>query len=194
MTEAWLEELDLPTCLRLLAENFVGRIAVIADDYPIVLPVNYRLVASSEANWLAVRTRPGSVLDRGPLPVAFEIDAIDPAITKVGRCSCADTCSAWIPTQPTSRFDPEPWLVSDATPGSWSNRLRSPGAGCMPSSRSGRSTRAHTCDTRHRGVDERAHRGTATDASCRSSTTRITSPSIVEPATIPERWKTFRIR
>ena len=78
MNEAWLEELDLETCLRLLAESSVGRIAVVADDFPIVLPVNYRLVESSEANWLAVRTRPGSVLDRAHVPVAFEIDAIDP--------------------------------------------------------------------------------------------------------------------
>ena len=59
MTEAWLEELDLPMCLRLLAENLVGRIAVVADDFPIVLPVNYR-VESNEANWLGP-SRPGSV-------------------------------------------------------------------------------------------------------------------------------------
>ena len=115
MNEAWLEELDLETCLRLLAENSVGRIAVVADDFPIVLPVNYRLVESSEANWLAVRTRPGSVLDRAPVPVAFEIDAIDPghhqgwSVLVRGHLQRVDPDAADF----RARFDPEPWLASE---------------------------------------------------------------------------------
>ena len=78
MTDAWLEDLARETCLSLLRENSVGRIAVVIDEFPIVLPVNYRLVETSGVTWVAVRTRPGNVLDRVPMPVAFEIDAIDP--------------------------------------------------------------------------------------------------------------------
>ena len=101
MTEAWLEVLDVETCKRLLRENAVGRIAVVADDFPIVLPVNYRVVESSDANW------PRCVLARAACSIAgrsrspSKSTPLIRAITRAGQCSSADTCSAWIPTRPT---------------------------------------------------------------------------------------------
>lgn len=112
---AWLEDLDLETCLELLRENAVGRIAVVVDDAPIVLPVNYRLVESSAATWVAVRTRPGNVLDRTPSLVAIEIDAIDPihhqgwSVLVRGMLQRVDPDAADF----RARFDSEPWLASD---------------------------------------------------------------------------------
>lgn len=76
--DAGLEELSLEVCLGLLRVTAVGRIAVIVDEFPIVLPVNYRLVETSGRTWLAVRARPGNVLDRASMHAAFEIDGIDP--------------------------------------------------------------------------------------------------------------------
>ena len=36
--ETWAEELDLDACLARLRSHAVGRLAVVTDDYPIVLP------------------------------------------------------------------------------------------------------------------------------------------------------------
>ena len=78
MSDAWLEQLPYEECLRRLREGTVGRIAVVADDFPIVLPVTYRLVETTGLTWIAVRTRPGNVIERASMNVAFEIDGIDP--------------------------------------------------------------------------------------------------------------------
>jgi nitroimidazol reductase NimA-like FMN-containing flavoprotein (pyridoxamine 5'-phosphate oxidase superfamily) len=77
MTDAWLEELSQDACLRLLREGTVGRIAVVADDSPIILPVNYRLVEPPSGPLVVVRTRPGNVIEQTTAKVAFEIDSID---------------------------------------------------------------------------------------------------------------------
>jgi nitroimidazol reductase NimA-like FMN-containing flavoprotein (pyridoxamine 5'-phosphate oxidase superfamily) len=76
--EAWLEELPYDECLDLLRQASIGRIAVVVDGFPVVLPVNYRLVETSGRTWVAIRTRPGNVLDQAS-HVAFETDIIDPA-------------------------------------------------------------------------------------------------------------------
>lgn len=57
--------------------------------------MNYRLVetAGREAGartWIALRTRPGNVVDRSPMNVAFEIGAVD-ARTHPGRRLRAET-------------------------------------------------------------------------------------------------------
>ena len=80
MTEASLETLLNEECLRLLRDNKIGRIAFLVDALPVVLPVNYRLVEShgiTPGTWIALRTRPGNVIDRASVIVAFEIDGID---------------------------------------------------------------------------------------------------------------------
>lgn len=76
---AHLETLDRATCLALLAVLDVGRLGVVDDDgCPVVLPVSYVLVDEDGDFALAVRTRPGNVLDRPGRPACLEIDGVDP--------------------------------------------------------------------------------------------------------------------
>jgi nitroimidazol reductase NimA-like FMN-containing flavoprotein (pyridoxamine 5'-phosphate oxidase superfamily) len=116
-TGAWLEELPIDACLALLRAHDVGRIAVIANEFPVVLPVNYRLVETLDLTWIAIRTRPGSVIDRAPMPCAFEIDAIDPlhheawSVAVRGTLHHADPDAASL----RDRFDTHPWLAERDT-------------------------------------------------------------------------------
>ena len=88
---------------------------MVIDEFPIVLPVNYRLVETSGVTWVAVRTRPGNVLDRVPVPVAFEIDVIDPvhrqgwSVLVRGHLQHVNPDAADF----RARFDPEPWIASE---------------------------------------------------------------------------------
>jgi nitroimidazol reductase NimA-like FMN-containing flavoprotein (pyridoxamine 5'-phosphate oxidase superfamily) len=115
MSDAWLDELTYDECLLLLRENSIGRIAVVNDDFPIVLPVTYRLVETSGRIWIALRTKPGNVIERAPMPVAFEIDGIDPvhhqgwSVLVRGMQHHVDPDAADF----RARFDPEPWLLDD---------------------------------------------------------------------------------
>ncbi|MBK9179101.1 MAG: pyridoxamine 5'-phosphate oxidase family protein [Acidimicrobiales bacterium] len=71
-----LEVLDRHECLKLLAADHIGRVAVVDGGRPLVLPVNYVLDGES----VLFRTAPGTKFDlavRGA-NVAFEIDAADP--------------------------------------------------------------------------------------------------------------------
>jgi nitroimidazol reductase NimA-like FMN-containing flavoprotein (pyridoxamine 5'-phosphate oxidase superfamily) len=112
---AWLEELPWDECLRLLRQSIVGRIAVVIDEFPIVLPINYRLVETESVTWIAVRTRPGNVIDRAPVHAAFEIDGIDPSsrqgwsVLARGILQHVDADAADF----RARFDPEPWLLAE---------------------------------------------------------------------------------
>ncbi len=74
---AWLEELSLDECLDHLRRGSVGRVAVVVHGYPVILPVNFKLAETSGGNWIALRTRPGNVIDEAPPPVAFEVDDVD---------------------------------------------------------------------------------------------------------------------
>lgn len=69
-----LEVIQRDECLRLLAGDDIGRLAVIAGNTPIVLPVNYAL----DGETVVFRTDPGTKLDRGPRARAsFEVDCFD---------------------------------------------------------------------------------------------------------------------
>lgn len=73
-----IEVLDRDTCLRLLARERVGRIAVVSGGMPVCLPVNYVL----DADRIVLRTAAGTKLDsaiRGAA-VAFEVDEFDAAV------------------------------------------------------------------------------------------------------------------
>ena len=71
-----LETIDRATCLRLLASEEVGRLAVVQGTSPIILPVNYLLDGTD----IVFRTAHGTKLDDGPRARAcFEIDCIDRA-------------------------------------------------------------------------------------------------------------------
>ena len=115
MDEAWLETLDLETCLMHLRAEQVGRLAVVDDGYPIVLPVNYRLVETSGVTWVALRTRPGNVIDQASTKVAFEIDSIDPAGHRGWSVLVRGTLQHVDPEAASfrDRFNAEPWLMTD---------------------------------------------------------------------------------
>jgi nitroimidazol reductase NimA-like FMN-containing flavoprotein (pyridoxamine 5'-phosphate oxidase superfamily) len=115
MSDAWLEELPYEECLQHLRDHAVGRIGVMIDDAPVVVPVNYRLVETVSLVLVAVRTRPGNVIERGELQVAFEIDDIDPvhrqgwSVLVRGTLHHIDTDAADF----KNRFDPDPWLTTE---------------------------------------------------------------------------------
>jgi len=110
-----LEELPLDECLRLLREGSVGRIAFSVNDFPVVFPVNYRLVETSAPPWIALRTRPGNVIDNAPLATAFEIDSIEDqhrlgwSVLVRGTLDRVDPDAAGF----RERFDPDPWLGTE---------------------------------------------------------------------------------
>ena len=112
MTDAWLEQLPREVCLRLLREGTVGRIAFLVDDKPAILPVNYRLAEPESGPLIAVRTRPGNVIDEAAANVAFEIDSIDPihhqgwSVLVRGELLHAYAASRSI----REGYDPESWL------------------------------------------------------------------------------------
>ena len=112
---AWLDELSLEECLTLLRDTAVGRIAVVVDEFPIVLPINYRLVESSGRTWIAVRTRAGNVLDRASMHVAFEIDGTDAVHRRGWSVLVRGTLEHVDPEAADfrARFDPEPWIASE---------------------------------------------------------------------------------
>ncbi len=61
-------------CYHMLAARHVGRLGVVADGYPLVIPVNYAV----DRDVVVIRTEPGSVVahaDHGN--VTFEVDEFD---------------------------------------------------------------------------------------------------------------------
>jgi nitroimidazol reductase NimA-like FMN-containing flavoprotein (pyridoxamine 5'-phosphate oxidase superfamily) len=114
MTETMLEHLSPETCIDLLRMHSIGRISVIADGFPIVLPVNYRLVEGRNGPRILIRTRPGNVIDQAPVNAGFEIDSIDPShsvgwsVLVRGELSHVDDATA---ERIREQFDPLPWLT-----------------------------------------------------------------------------------
>ena len=71
-----MEELDAAACLELLATTSVGRVGLVVDGRPVVLPVNYVVDGYS----VVFRTAEGTVLNKVALQVvAFEADRVDEA-------------------------------------------------------------------------------------------------------------------
>jgi nitroimidazol reductase NimA-like FMN-containing flavoprotein (pyridoxamine 5'-phosphate oxidase superfamily) len=69
-----MQRLDREECLVLLADEEVGRVAVIDGGVPMIFPVNYRLDGES----IVFRTAEGTKLDQGPRALAsFEVDCFD---------------------------------------------------------------------------------------------------------------------
>lgn len=66
--------MDRGECLSLLAGDEIGRLAFVAGNTAIVLPVNYAL----DGEAVVFRTDPGTKLDHGPRARAsFEVDSFD---------------------------------------------------------------------------------------------------------------------
>jgi len=68
-----IEVIDADECLRLLAAEEIGRVAVVVGATPMILPVNYAL----DGDAIVFRTMPGSRLDVGQGHAAFEVDHFD---------------------------------------------------------------------------------------------------------------------
>jgi nitroimidazol reductase NimA-like FMN-containing flavoprotein (pyridoxamine 5'-phosphate oxidase superfamily) len=115
MSDATLEELPQETCVGLLRGANVGRIAVIENGFPVILPINFKLVETTGPPWVAVRTRPGNVIDRAPMPVAFEIDDFDITEQEGWSVVVRGTLHHVHPDTGhfAERFDPEPWMESN---------------------------------------------------------------------------------
>jgi len=115
MSEGRLVTLSEAECLDLLRAEEVGRIGVVDAEGPIVLPVNYRCVEGEGGVFVAIRTRPGNVLDVAPQPVAFEIDGIDRAhrrgwsVLVRGRLRHLDPDAL----ESHERFDSHPWVAAE---------------------------------------------------------------------------------
>lgn len=73
-----LEHLDRETCLGLISPGGVGRVVLVGDGDPSVLPVNYALVDGA----VVFRTEPSSSLARTDGKVAFEVDHVDEALQR----------------------------------------------------------------------------------------------------------------
>jgi uncharacterized protein len=112
MEETWAEELDLDICLERLRAHTVGRIGVVLDGFPLVLPVNYRLMETAGRTWVVLRTRTGNVIDTASDRVAFEIDGIDVVHQRGWSVLVRGTMDHVDPDAADfrERFDPEPWL------------------------------------------------------------------------------------
>jgi nitroimidazol reductase NimA-like FMN-containing flavoprotein (pyridoxamine 5'-phosphate oxidase superfamily) len=115
MSDASLEELTYDQCIEQLRVHTVGRLGVIVDDAPIVLPVNYRLAEALDLTFVALRTRPGNIIERAGWKVAFEIDDIDTAHHEGWSVLVRGTLHHVDPDAADfrNRFDPHPWLATE---------------------------------------------------------------------------------
>jgi nitroimidazol reductase NimA-like FMN-containing flavoprotein (pyridoxamine 5'-phosphate oxidase superfamily) len=112
MIDTTLEVLSEDDCIRLLRGCSVGRVGVVVDDYPVVLPVNYRMVEDRNGFCLVVRTRPGGLIDQ-PGRVGFQIDGIDP-FHQQGWSVLVRGCLGHVDAEDLDRLsdsiDPRPWV------------------------------------------------------------------------------------
>jgi uncharacterized protein len=105
-----LEDLGPEECLRLLATQHLGRIGMVVDGQPMVLPVNYALLGET----IVFRTARGSGFDRlvRRAEVVFEIDHADPAFhsgwSVIGR-GTAEGIDERIDTAALERLVQRPW-------------------------------------------------------------------------------------
>jgi nitroimidazol reductase NimA-like FMN-containing flavoprotein (pyridoxamine 5'-phosphate oxidase superfamily) len=103
--------MPLDECLELLRDASVGRVAVVINEFPVVIPVNYTFIEAAGRRWFALRTPPGSTIDLAPIPVALEIDGIDAAGHQSWSVLVRGTLHHVDPDTADfrERFDPEPW-------------------------------------------------------------------------------------
>jgi hypothetical protein len=108
---AAFDDLDLDECVRRLGGASIGRIALMANELLVVVPVNYRMVAIEGRRWVVFRTEPGGLLDRPDAHVAFEIDDSD-SVRRVGWSVLVQGTLHHVDPDAADvrhRFDPAPW-------------------------------------------------------------------------------------
>lgn len=113
MADGWLDEVGYDECLEYLRNRSVGRIAVVVDGAPAIVPVNYRLVETSGPTWVALRTRSGNLIDHVPAKVALEIDDVDSVRNEGWSVQVRGTLLRVDPDAADfrERFDPGPWVA-----------------------------------------------------------------------------------
>ncbi|MEO5838019.1 MAG: pyridoxamine 5'-phosphate oxidase family protein [Acidimicrobiales bacterium] len=115
MNGAILEELQLDACVNLLRSTAVGRIAFLLETYPVVFPVNYRLVGDGEEMRLLLQTRPGNTIDKAHQRVGFQIDGLDnteggwSVLVRGKMQHLRDPAH----TEFLASLDPTPWVPAD---------------------------------------------------------------------------------
>lgn len=113
-----LEVLSHDECLTYLGLGTVGRLGMVIDDYPLVVPVNYRMLNDDVGTGILFRTGSGSSMDRAPERVAFEIDQIDHyhrqgwSVVVRGDLHHLDQAEIELMSQD---FDPRPWPIDKTT-------------------------------------------------------------------------------
>ncbi len=113
MTDGELETLSDEECLQRLRRESIGRIAFIAEEGPVILPVNYRVVDAPSGTLIALRTRPGNLVEQAPTSVAFEVDSIDPGHHEGWSVLVRGDLLHATPNSDAFReqYDSEPWLA-----------------------------------------------------------------------------------
>ena len=113
MIDNTLEELSTTTCMDLLRMNTVGRVSMVVDEYPVIIPINYRLIDGRHGTWIVIRTRSGNVLDQADAHVGFQVDNIDPvhcagwSVLVRGNLTHIDAAAM---ESARDRVDPRPWM------------------------------------------------------------------------------------
>jgi hypothetical protein len=118
MTQNGLDVLTLEDCVARLEEHRIGRVALLVDEYPLIVPVNYRLVTlPGPRYWVAIRTRPGGIVDRAAISVAFEIDDINAEHREGWSVVVRGTLHHIDPDVADfgQRFDPDSWVPNRNT-------------------------------------------------------------------------------
>jgi uncharacterized protein len=107
-----LEILGRDECLRLLATDDIGRLAVVVANTPLVVPVNYAL----DGDAVVFRTDPGTKFDQGPRARAsFEVDSFDRrerrgwSVVATGRLEEVTPFDA-ATFERVRRLDVDPWV------------------------------------------------------------------------------------
>ena len=73
-TDPEMHAIPTDECYELLGTHEFGRIGVVSDNYPLILPVNYRL----DGTTVVIRTHAGTILQAAEhANVTFEVDEID---------------------------------------------------------------------------------------------------------------------
>jgi nitroimidazol reductase NimA-like FMN-containing flavoprotein (pyridoxamine 5'-phosphate oxidase superfamily) len=110
-----IEMLEREECLALLAQDVIGRLAVLSGVGPVIFPVNYAL----DGDAIVFRTAPGTKLDAGPrAPASFEIDSFDRetksgwSVVVVGRLEEATPFDAAV-LERVQSLPVEPWAEGD---------------------------------------------------------------------------------
>lgn len=84
-----MQLIDRDECVRLLAADEIGRLALNVGHAPTILPVNYRM----DGEAVVFRTDWGTKLEMGRrAPVSFEIDAFD----RANRTGWSVVLSGWL--------------------------------------------------------------------------------------------------